>query len=104
MYFPMAVTTHPQVDAAVAAVLKELAPDVLKIRYQIAQDWTGDWAVFFKVMLSDRGANKRNRHRVTSRVIWLMSANLNLPELGMFPHFDFLSPTEHGKFSDSNWA
>jgi len=44
---------QPQINAAVTDVVKELSPSVKKIRFDIGQDWSGQWAIFFRVLLSD---------------------------------------------------
>jgi hypothetical protein len=53
MYLPIAVTKQQQINAAIAEVLRELAPAVQHINYEIARDWSGEWAIFFRVLLSD---------------------------------------------------
>ena len=37
----------------VARATELLLPDVLRIRYNLAPDWTGDDGVFFRVLLED---------------------------------------------------
>jgi hypothetical protein len=104
MYLPTAVRKQPQIDAAVLEVVNLLAPDVLNIRYDIDQDWSGDWAVFFRVLVSDEASDERNIGDVARRVRDLMSDRLDLPELGMFPHFNFRSESEQAKRRDPAWA
>ena len=53
IYLPSAVTKQPEIDAAVPEVAGILAPDAVHIRYEICQDWSGEWAVCFWVILSD---------------------------------------------------
>jgi len=91
MYIPIAATVQPQINAAVAGVVRELAPAVQRINYEIAQDWSGQWAVFFRVLLSDEAASRSRLRDVATNVVWRMSEKLDLPSLGLFPHFDFRS-------------
>ena len=42
MHLPMAVTKQLEIDEAIAEVVKRLEPDVVRIRYEIGQDWSGD--------------------------------------------------------------
>jgi hypothetical protein len=53
------------------------------IRYSIGQDWTAEWATFFRVMLSDEAAR-------------------NQPG-DMFPHFNFRSESEQAKQREPAW-
>jgi hypothetical protein len=59
MRFPSAVAKQPQINAAVSEVVRLLTPDVVHIRYDIGQDWSGDWAIFFRVLLSDEASRTR---------------------------------------------
>ncbi len=103
-YLPTEVRKQPQINAVVSEVVKLLAPNVVRIRYDIDQDWSGDWAVFFRVLLSDEAADERNIGAVVRQVIDRMEERLDLPELGMFPHFNFRSESEQAKRRDPAWA
>ena len=81
MYLPAAVTKQSEIQAAIHDVERCLAPDVVRIRYEIGEDWSGQWAIFFRVLLSDEVNAKRLRD-ITAQVMWRMSERLNLPELG----------------------
>jgi hypothetical protein len=70
MYLPMAVTKHTQIDAAVAEAARELSPAVQYVRYEITQDWSGEWAIFFRVLLSDEASGERNLCDVATKVKW----------------------------------
>jgi hypothetical protein len=103
MYLPIAVQKQPQINVAVASLQRELWPEVQRIRYDIGQDWSGQWAIFFRVLLSDE-ASARHLREVTTQVVWRMSERLNLPELGLFPYFDFRSVSEQAKLNEPEWA
>jgi hypothetical protein len=104
MYLPMAVTKQPQINAAISDVLKQLTPGVQRINYEIAQDWSGEWAIFFRVLLSDEASSPEHLRDVASRVMWLLSERLDLPALGLFPHFDFRSQSEQAELVEPAWA
>jgi hypothetical protein len=48
--------TQQQVDR----IERKLVPDVVRIRFTEAQDWSGDPAIYFRVTLSDE-ASRRDR-------------------------------------------
>lgn len=104
MPMPTAITKQPQIAAAVEAVVRELSPRVRHIRYDIAQDWSGQWAIFFRVLLSDEASSGNNLRDITTQVVWLMSERLILPELGLFPYFDFRSESEQSALNEPEWA
>jgi len=69
MRFPGAITIQPAINAAVSEVVRLLAPDVVHIRYEIAPDWSGDWAIFFRVVLSDEAASKTRLRETAAKVV-----------------------------------
>ena len=104
MIMPGALTKQPQINAAVTDVVKELSPWVRHIRYDIGQDWSGQWAIFFRVLLSDEASNASHLRDITTRVVWRTSEKLDLSELGLFPYFDFRSESEQAKLHEASWS
>ena len=47
------ISTLPTQDQVDQVVLRELAPDVVRIRMNVTRDWTDDPAIYFRVILSD---------------------------------------------------
>ena len=103
MYLPMAVTKQQQINAAVAEVATLLAPDVVHIRYDIGQDWSGQWAIFFRVLLSDDASKKRLRE-VATQVVWRLAGRLDFAALGLFPYHNFRSVSEQAVLREEAWA
>jgi hypothetical protein len=104
MLLPSTVTKEPQINAAVAEVVRELSPAVQRIRYEIGQDWTGEWVIFFRVLLSDEATKKRNLRKIAPRVISRMSDEFFPLGLGLIPHFDFRSEAEQAAAHEPAWA
>ena len=104
MVVPTELAKEPQINAAVTEVVSQLSPSVRRIRYDIEQDWTGQWAIFFRVLLSDDASKPGNLRQIVPRIIWTMSERLNLPDLGMFPYFNFRSETEQALLRDPAWT
>jgi hypothetical protein len=102
MNVPTGVVKQQQINAAVATVQRELTPWVRHIRYDIGQDWGGQWAIFFRVLLSDEAAQNMLKE-VATRVVWRTSERLDLPSLGLFPYFDFRSESEQAKMHEPSW-
>src|SRR5665213_2015284 len=104
----MAVTAElsrqPQINAAVTDVVNELSPSVRKIRFDIGQDWSGQWAIFFRVLLSDDASKPKNLHEIAPRVVWRMSERLDIGGLGLFPYFNFRSETEQALVNEPAWT
>jgi len=105
MILPSSVTFAKQqeINAAVSEVVKLLAPDVVHIRYHIGQDWSGDWAIFFRVLLSDEASKTRLRE-VTTQVVWRLAERLDFPSMGLFPYHNFRSESEQAVLREETWA
>src|ERR1700691_4618300 len=69
MIMPAAITQQAKIEAEVRATEAELRPDVAHIRYEVGEDWSGQWAIFFRVVLSDEAAKNRLR-AVATDVVW----------------------------------
>jgi hypothetical protein len=94
MYMPKAVTMQAEIDAAVQDIASRLRPDVERIRYDIEQDWSGDWGIFFRVTLSDDASSPRRLREVASKVVERMSERLDFPSFGVFDYYNFRSVAE----------
>jgi hypothetical protein len=104
MFVPTEVRKDPQINAAIRAVMAEESSYVRYIRYSFDQDWTGEWAVFFRVVLSDEAASRTRRNEIISRVISQITDELDLPNLGMMPHFNFRTESEQAELNDPDSA
>jgi hypothetical protein len=80
-----------------------LAPDVVQIRYDIGTDWSGDWAIFFRVLLSDEASRARLRD-VATQVVWRLDERLDFPSMGLFPYHNFRSVSEQDVLREEAWA
>jgi hypothetical protein len=103
MIAPSGVLKQPQINAAITYVVRELSPWVRYIRYNISHDWSGQWAIFFRVVLSDDASTGRLRE-ITNQVVWRMSERLDLPSLGLLPHFHFRSESEQAALNEAESA
>lgn len=103
MLMPAAIVQQEKIRAEVRAVEAELKPDVVRIRYDIGEDWSGQWAIFFRVMLSDAAAKRRLR-KVATNVERSLSARIDFPALGIFPYHNFRSESEQAQLREEAWA
>ena len=103
MYVPPAFERRAEIDAAIHRIQEMAGPDVVRIGYDIERDWDGDWAVFFRILLTDDAA--RNRLRELSRDIRSqINRQLDLSSLGIWPYVDFRSESEQARLREPAWA
>lgn len=103
MYLPPGLTRQSEIQAATHEVERSLAHDVVRIRYDISEDWSGQWAIFFRVVLTDDAAKQRLRD-VANKVVWGLSRRLDFPSMGVFPYHNFRSVSEQAALQEEAWA
>lgn len=99
------VTNQAQIAAAIAQVEKMLAPDVVRIRYTVGTDWSGEEAVHFRILLSDAASKPRRLREVTSRVSTVIYQQIDpLNSWGLVPYLRFRSQSEQADLKEAAWA
>lgn len=82
MFAPAATSRQAEIRAAMDRVHGVIGPDVVRIRYEIGEDWSGQWSIFFRVVLTDDAAKNRLRD-VMTKVVWGLARELDFPALGV---------------------
>ena len=103
MYLPSAVTKQAEIEAAISCVQKSVGADVIRIRYEIGEDWSGQWAIFFRIVLADDAARHRLRN-VATKVVRELARQLDFPGMGVFPYHNFRSVSEQSMLQEPAWA
>jgi len=103
MQMPPAVTKQAEIDAAIQHVLQTTGPDVVRIRYDFGEDWSGQWAIFFRIVLSDDAAERR-LGEAADKVVWGLARQLDFPGMGVFPYHNFRSVSEQETLQEPAWA
>ena len=76
---------------------------MVRIRYEIGEDWSGQWSIFFRIVLADDVAKLRLRD-VASKVVWGLARRLDFPGLGVYPYHNFRSVSEQDTMQEPEWA
>jgi hypothetical protein len=104
MFMPAAVLQQEaEIEDGVRHVEAELQPNVVRIRYDVGEDWRGQWSIFFRVVLSDEAAHNHLR-QVSRQVVVRLAERLNFPALGVFPYHNFRSDSEQSALREDAWA
>jgi len=93
-----------QITAALRRAERILAPDVVRIRYNFANDWTGDPSIFFKIVLSDDASQKAKRSETAQRVAITILNEVKAEDLGLHSYYNFRSLSEQEKLNEPAWA
>ena len=93
-----------KIEKAVARSAKSLAPDVVRIRYSLGEDWSGSGAVFFRVVLSDNASRPNYLREIAKRVKSTVFSEVRPDELGLEAYFNFRSASEQAELKEPTWA
>jgi hypothetical protein len=81
-----------------------LPPTVARWRYTLENDWSGDPAIFFWIILTDEAARVEDPSRlseVTRPIADLITREIDpLGEWGLIPYFHFRSQSEQAKLKE----
>lgn len=101
---PSGFVHQSQIEKAVHRAQKALADNVVRIRYSIGNDWTGDPSIFFRVVLSDAASRPGNLQKVAQRVKLRLMNEVRSDEIGFHAYFNFRSESEQAKLNEPAWA
>ena len=98
--FPTAFTRQAKFQAAVAQAAQRLAPHVVTIIPTLGNDWSGEPAVFFMVVLADAASRRDNLLNISNRVSQDIVQQVQpLEQWGVLPYFNFRSQSEQDKLN-----
>jgi hypothetical protein len=103
MLMPAAIKEQKKIRVEVRKLEAALQPDVVRIRYDMGEDWSGQWAIFFRITLSDDAAKNRLR-QVANDVVSRLDGRLDFQALGIFPYHNFRSASEQAVLREEAWA
>lgn len=102
---PYGVAHQAEIRAAVAEVERQLRPfGVRHIHYDISTDWSGDWAIFFRVLLADAVTRGKRFDQITERVTSLLYERLPEDRFGLILYWSFRGQSEQAQLQDASWT
>jgi hypothetical protein len=84
-------------------VVRRLAPDVVRVVLSDAPDWSGDPAIYVRVILSDEAVLKDRLAEVTAHVRETIYDELDLAHLDRIPYFKFRAASEQARLREKAW-
>jgi len=91
-------------EEKVQQTARKFPDDVIRIRYSFDEDWYGDPAIHFRVVLSDEATRDDRFADVIGRVRDALFEDLRLDEAERIPYFNFRSKSEEDKLRTPEWA
>ena len=96
--------TEAQIEPGVRRAVRALAPDVVRIRYSLDEDWTGDPSVFFRMVLSGDAPRKKRLGDIAQGVKAVIREEVRPDDLGLYAYFNFPTLAEQSDLKDPKWA
>lgn len=93
-----------EVAARVAELERKFAPDVVRIRYTIQNDYSGDPAIYFRVLLTDEASTPPGLYRLAQTIddtVWDELDPLN--RWGRIPYVWYRSQSEQSQLREAAW-
>jgi len=105
MHFVKGFLKQDQLDKAVNEMIPLLGPDVERLKYSVEEDWSGDPAILFKIVLSENASRKVQLFETTRRIQAVIDMHLDpLSEWGLLRYINYRSHSELAARQDKAWA
>ena|SRR5258708_4662253 len=106
MVIPQAQVHETEFASAVEELERVLAPEVVRLRYSLGEDWTGEPAVFFRVILSDAVVSRRDRlGQFVNDISFTVHMQLEpVEKWGVLPYYHYRSQAEQAQMKDPAWT
>jgi hypothetical protein len=78
----------------------KLPEEVVRIRHSFGEDWSGDLAIYFRIVLSDEASRLERLWESSQRVRKALEEDLRLYESDYWPYFNFRSKSEEDKLRE----
>jgi hypothetical protein len=103
--FPSGVVNQTQLENAVSKAIRKLGKEAIRVRYSLDSDWSGDPAIYFRIVLTDAAAREHVLFDVTQRIeAVLLDALRPRENLGLIPYFSYRSKSEQATSDDPEWV
>jgi hypothetical protein len=94
-----------ELDQAINNIRPELGPDVVDLTYTLGEDWSGDPAIFFQIVLPDEASRRDRLYKLTSEIQSMIVQHLEpLEQWGVLPYFSYRSQAEQAVLQGKPWV
>ena len=100
---PRGLVDPSKIKAGVRRAERALEHDVVRIMYTTTEDWTGEYSLFFRILLTDAASAPNKLRQTTQRVMAKVLSEIRSEELGMQTYFNFRSQSEQTKLREPTW-
>ena len=103
MIIPRGYVDEKQIADGVQRAEAALAPEVVRIRYNLGEDWSGDPSIFFRVLITDEAAESGEWREFERRVEETVLREAHVYELGLLPYLTYRTVSEQALLKEKTW-
>jgi hypothetical protein len=81
-----------------------LAPDIVRINFEVGFDAMGFASIFFNIVLTDEASRPQRLRHVAQKIALTLMNHLHTDENGVHAYFNFRSQSEAARIHDPAWA
>ena len=86
------------------ALARPLGRDVVRLRYTLGEDWTGDPSIFFNIVLTDPASRPDQLRSATNQVTQAIEEALEPDaQWGVHPYYSFRSASRGPALQEEAW-
>ena len=105
MIVPSGLVNQKQLAAEIDRAKTKLGKEVVRVRYSLEEDSTGEPSIFFRIVLTDEASKEDGLVDVTCRITSVLFDEIRPYEnWGLLPYFSFRSQSEQEHLNDPQWA
>jgi hypothetical protein len=102
-YLAARFANRKEIEAAVQRAAQALAPAVVRIRYNYADDWDGEPSIFFRVVIADEYARNPKLSDLADAVSITVMNEANTDELGLHAYFRYRTVSDQSQINEPEW-
>ncbi len=104
---PLSRMPKALLDAEVVGHLRQierdLQPEIVRLRWSVGENWSGDPAIFFRIVLSDTAGRRDDLAEFTGKIGTQIFDVLQEADVEYVPYFNFRTESEQKRLNDPEW-
>ena len=101
---PAGLVHQGQLASRIAKAIRKLGKEVVRANYSIAEDSTGELAIYFRILLTDAASKQARLAQVAPRIEKILDEEIRPQEnFGLLSYFTFRSKAEQDQLKDPAW-
>jgi hypothetical protein len=106
---PARVVQEQMLSKGVSRAVRKLGRKIVRLRYSVREDWSGDPAIYFRVVIPDAAAKEERLSDTTEHISSVVTDEVRPYEnWGLIPYFSFRSKSEQEEIqqevNEPEWA